>query len=740
MKKLFLSICLLCAFAVISNAQKVTKSLSKTRTTVVTMPSDWQNPGTTTNANSTVIVNRCATGLADTYRKAHDSIYKMQRDVMDTYVEQWVKDHPNYDEKTTVTIPVVVHIIYNTAAQNISDTRVTQQIAATNADFAGTNAHSMEAFSTSLKANTNIQFCLAVRDPSGNSTTGITRTQTSVTQFNTQGSGTPCSSGGYPERCTSTGGCAAWDVTKYMNIWVCNMGNNLCGISEFPSSPLDNYYGSSIEYTFFGTTGATAPYNLGGTLTHELGHCFNLYHIWGDDGGACSGSDNCNDTPNQANESINTNNWSGVHTDACTGTSPGIMYMNFMDYSDDIDYANFTPNQVSRMAAIVASTGPDYSLTTSNGCTPVTAGAPVANFTASATNISTGTTVTFTDLSTNTPTSWLWTLTPSTGFTYASGTSTSQNPHITFNTAGTYTVAMKATNSYGNNTCTKTAYIIVTTGGTSTCDTLHYPMTGTAVIYQDANGGYCAGNNSYTDKAKADYFATYSPYTQITGAYFYFGKAKHTGTTTNITFKIWNNTGTGGAPGTTAISTATLTLASIVTAVTNNQPVYVPFTPVNIPGPFYVGVVLPTVTGDTLALVTNTDGDVTTGTAWEQSSGSTWYPFTDATNSWGLTVDMAIWPIVCTGTVTSINESSLGEINIFPNPANNTLNVDLANYSDQKVNIKLYNTVGELVKTLNNNASTQFVTIDLADVKSGIYFVNIQTENGTTVRKISVIK
>ena len=354
MRKLSLFISLLCAFAINSYAQNDVKS----------------NAVANQNLSNPTGIKRCASYEALQMQMANDSIFRQQRQVLDAYVDNWVKEHPDYDPKTTtVTIPVVVHIIYKTTAEDISDSRVTDQINATNADWAGLNAHSMGSFATSLKANTNVQFCLAKRDPSGNTSTGITRTSTTVGPFNISGSSASCS--GYPERCASSGGCNAWDVTKYLNIWVCDMGSSLCGISEFPGSTSNNnYYGSTINYLYFGTTGSTAPYNLGGTLTHELGHCFNLYHIWGDDGGACTGTDYCNDTPNQADATYGPN--TGVVTDACTTTSPGIMYMNFMDYSDDISYANFTPNQVSRIAAIVASTGPNYSLTTSNACSPLT--------------------------------------------------------------------------------------------------------------------------------------------------------------------------------------------------------------------------------------------------------------------------------------------------------------------------------------------------------------------------------
>jgi len=328
----------------------------------------------TTSTVEPVKVNRC--GTADAYEKlmANDPEYRVAREKFIKDADEWIAQHPNYQSKTVITIPVVVHIIYKTAAENISDVRVQEQLAYTNADYAGLNPHSLNAFSSvtpSLKANTNIQFCLANVDPNGAATTGITRTVTTKSSFSISGSPANCT--GYPERCASTGGCDAWDVTHYLNIWVCNAGGGLCGISMFPTSPISNYYGTTINYLYFGHTSAQAPYNLGGTYTHESGHCLNLFHTWGDDGGSCSGSDYCGDTPQSANAVYgnhnSTSNFNGVGqnsttlTDACLTSPPGVLYEDFMDYTDDIEYACFTPNQVTRMAATLA--GADLSLSTS---------------------------------------------------------------------------------------------------------------------------------------------------------------------------------------------------------------------------------------------------------------------------------------------------------------------------------------------------------------------------------------
>jgi PKD repeat protein len=110
-------------------------------------------------------------------------------------------------------------------------------------------------------------------------------------------------------------------------------------------------------------------------------------------------------------------------------------------------------------------------------CNTVVPSAPVANFTANNTNIAPATTVQFTDLSTGLPTSWVWTVAPATGWAYAVGTSaTSQNPQITFNTVGQYTITLTATNSQGSDNEIKNNYIIVAAasgpcaGSSATCD------------------------------------------------------------------------------------------------------------------------------------------------------------------------------------------------------------------------------------------------------------------------------
>ncbi len=274
-------------------------------------------------------------------------------------IEEFTKNYEYNDNSLTATIPVVVHVIYNTQQQNISEAQILSQIVVLNQDYARLNADTSQTPGPfkSLGANTQIQFCLAKRDPNGNATTGITRTQTSITQFP-------------PEDprifSTAQGGEDIWDRNRYLNIYVCNLGGGLLGYAQFPGGP-DSTDGAVILYTAFGTTGTVSPpYDKGRTTTHEVGHWFNLIHIWGDEPN-CAQDDEVADTPLQGTSSSGCPTF--PFTDACSPANPGIMFMNYMDYSNDECMNLFTMGQSVRMNA--ALNGPRASLLSSAGCIPI---------------------------------------------------------------------------------------------------------------------------------------------------------------------------------------------------------------------------------------------------------------------------------------------------------------------------------------------------------------------------------
>ncbi|MEM6806467.1 MAG: M43 family zinc metalloprotease, partial [Bacteroidota bacterium] len=250
-----------------------------------------------------------------------------------------------------VVIPVVVHVVYQTTEQNISDAQIKSQIKVLNEDFQRKNSDRDQtpAIFQSVAANTGIRFQLATRDPNGNSTTGITRKKTYKASFYTNDNDVKYS---------AMGGVDPWPTDQYLNIWVCNLGLGILGYSQFPGGPKETD-GVVIGYKFFGTIGdLKAPFNLGRTTTHEVGHWLNLRHIWGD--GPCGVDDHVADTP--AADAPSSGCYFGRKS--CGSVN---MTQNFMDYTDDACMNLFTKGQAQRMRALFAEGGHRHSLMESKG-------------------------------------------------------------------------------------------------------------------------------------------------------------------------------------------------------------------------------------------------------------------------------------------------------------------------------------------------------------------------------------
>lgn len=264
---------------------------------------------------------------------------------IERHTKQW---HNNTSRNNgVITIPVVVHVLYNNNTQNISTAQIQSQIDVLNEDFRRTNSDANNTWAQA--ADSEIEFCLATVAPNGAATTGITRTSTNVSSFGTNDA----------MKFTSSGGKDAWPTGDYLNMWVCAIESGLLGYAQFPGGSA-NTDGVVIGYQFFGTMGtASAPFNLGRTTTHEVGHWLNLYHIWGD--GACGVDDNVADTP--ASDAANYGCSNG-HS-SCGSTD---MVQNYMDYSDDACMNLFTTGQKNRMRALFSPGGFRASLVNSQGC------------------------------------------------------------------------------------------------------------------------------------------------------------------------------------------------------------------------------------------------------------------------------------------------------------------------------------------------------------------------------------
>ncbi|MDZ4824010.1 MAG: T9SS type A sorting domain-containing protein [Flavobacteriales bacterium] len=294
-----------------------------------------------------------------------DPLFEQNMHSIEQFTQQWIAENGT-EERAIVTIPVVVHVVYNTASENISDAQIASQITVLNNDFNKLNSDwtlTPSAFQ-SLVADVDIEFCIATVNPTGGSTTGIIRKSTTVTSFSYTSDNV---------KFTSSGGDDAWPAANYLNLWVCDIAGGILGYAQFPGGAASTD-GVVCDYLYFGTTGtATAPFNKGRTATHEVGHWLNLYHIWGDDGTGCTGSDLVTDTPNQANENYGCPSFPQT---SCSNGANGDMFMNYMDYTDDACMFMFSNGQGARMQALFAGGGARVSLLTSNGCG---AGTPTCN-------------------------------------------------------------------------------------------------------------------------------------------------------------------------------------------------------------------------------------------------------------------------------------------------------------------------------------------------------------------------
>ncbi|MBW4362123.1 zinc metalloprotease [Flavobacterium taihuense] len=232
-----------------------------------------------------------------------------------------------------VVIPVVVNVLYRTAAENISDAQIQSQIDVLNKDFTATNpdfANTPAEFA-GVAANVGITFELVK----------INRKSTTKSSWGTRDA----------MKKTKQGGLDPTSPTTNLNLWVCTIGGGILGYAQFPggSSATD---GVAIDSKYFGLSGtANYPYNLGRTASHEIGHWMNLRHIWGD---ASCGDDLVADTPVAKTSNFGVPVYPYVST--CL-PAHNEMTMNYMDYTDDRGMFMFTNGQKSRMSALFVSGG-----------------------------------------------------------------------------------------------------------------------------------------------------------------------------------------------------------------------------------------------------------------------------------------------------------------------------------------------------------------------------------------------
>jgi len=298
----------------------------------------------------------CASDYIHNALMQTDSVYRKQIQFLESQIEASIQNHSNIKLQSTIyTIPVVVHVIHLGeplgTGSNISDIQIQQAIAGLNDRFSNVNG---------LGVDVEVEFCLASKDPNGNSTNGINRVDgSSVANYSANGitpTGNPCS--GAIE--TAIKDLSRWPVSDYYNIWVvseiCN--GAFVGYASYPIGGL--YDGLVIVSTSMTSTS--------GTLPHEVGHGFFLYHTFNGDGGnvSCPVDTNCLtngdyvcDTPPHKQGDCGT-------TNPCTltGVWNNSRY-NYMAYCPLVN--RFTLGQKDRMRATFL-VAPRASLLSSVGC------------------------------------------------------------------------------------------------------------------------------------------------------------------------------------------------------------------------------------------------------------------------------------------------------------------------------------------------------------------------------------
>jgi len=606
--------------------------------------------------------------------------YQMQNDPsisgkmaeIETFTNNFITENPG-SPKAVITIPVVFHVLYNTAAQNISDALILAQLNQLNQDFARLNSdagNTPTAFQ-SLATNTNIQFCLAQRDPSGNATTGIVRKSTTVTSFSSNDA----------VKYTAQGGDNAWDATKYLNLWVCNLGGGLLGYAQFPGGAVATD-GVVLLYSSIGsltTPGSSAPYNYGRTATHEVGHWLNLRHIWGD---ANCGNDLVSDTPTQQTSNYGCPTFPKV---TCSNGANGDMFMNYMDYTDDGCMNMFSAGQSTRMNALFATGGARVGLLSSLGCSaPTTTGCGTPSSLAAGSITTSSATLSWAAVSGAVSYNLQYKLSSATTWTTVNTTATSYAlSGLTAATAYQFQVQAVCASASGSYSAATT---FTTTSATTTCtDNYEANETRTAGKTIATNANITAKIGTSTDK---DWFkfSTTSAARNI--------KVVLDQLPADYDLKLFNNSGTQ-------------------LAVSQN-------------------------TGTTLeTIIRNT---TSTGTYYLQVYGYSSAFNANSCYSLRVNTSSSSFRTIEGAETESIEVQAIEEVTLFPNPSNGNFTVSVLSDNEADVTIAVYDITSKAIlsETFNSTKGENSFNLDLQGRAKGIYFVEVKHGETKTIKKLIV--
>lgn len=631
-------------------------------------------------------------------------------------------------EQILITIPVVFHVIHSGQTEgsglNISMAQVQSQIDVLNECYRLRNADTtaIPAWFQGRQADIQVEFCLAQFDTAGNATTGVTRHNiTNTSNFD-----------------TNIKPSTQWDPAKYLNIWTTNLGSTLLGYATPPGLFPWNQDGVVLDYRHVGKAPAnpfSSSHDRGRTAVHEVGHWLNLFHTFQD---SCVGMtpQTCNlqgdficDTPPEASATFGQPN---LLQNTCheTPVDEKDMWMNYMDYADDDQLHLFTHDQRDVMRATLATSR--LSIQSSLGCTNTF---NVFSYSGHVTDASTNTGVANAKVLFDGQQDFETTTDANGNFTipnlldgyydiYAGkwGYMTNQFATHTAFSSGSLAVTIPITNHHYYDdfifdySWTKTA---TSSGGFWTRDipvgTFYQGEAANPELdAQDDFGLKCfmtgnGGGTGTTDDIDNGTATLISPSFDLSGytdpylryeRWFYDGSQSGNTPDDNFTVKLNNGANTVTLENTTAaqapsnIWTAKIFRISDYVALTNNTRLII---------------------------------DASDATAGNPNI-----------------VEAALDRFeIKEGAFTAINnpEENILHVSVYPNPSTGIINLSYTTNSEEKVNLKVRNIVGEEITGKEISAAKQgTVSFNLTGYPAGIYFITLQTAHSEKTLKFSLLR
>lgn len=651
-------------------------------------------------------------------------------------------------EKGTIyKIPVVFHVLHNGGIENISREQILDALSILNRDYRRLNsdANIVKSDFLGMPADIEIEFVLATKAPNGQCFSGITKTQNALTSDGSDGDAQVNAIKNGNDVYQGT-----WQDKKYLNIYVCE---EIGGAAGYTFNPWGNGTGMNtgiwILHNYVGSIG-TSDVSHSRALTHEVGHWLDLSHTWGDNNNpgntsSCDYDDHVDDTPvcigvTSCTPNINTCN----DLNTSNGVSSSWNYdvvdnvENYMDYS----YCSkmFTEGQKTRMrASLLSSSGGRNNIWTSANLSSVGANGNAtickADFTSDKTIICAGDSVHFEDLSYNAASGWTWTLTGA-----SPSTSTIQNPGVIYNTPGTYTVQLAATDGNSTQTSTKTSYITVLPAGTN------LPFFDSFETYSSlTNNGNWIVSNPGNNNA----------FTLFTGA----------GATGSKCVKLGNYGQSGsnvdelyGVPvdlsGLSSSDVVTLSFKYAYRKVQsgNNESLKI-YASTNCGDSWNVR---KTVSGNTLSTITASSAWTPTTSDWVTvhvtNLISTYfvdnfrYKFrfegNGGNNFYLDDINLYLGQPSNTNVTSGVNEiaTNYTDLSVYPNPADNEIQISYNALEQNQMIFTIIDVTGKNVQTnqVSSNEGTNLVLLDIAKLNAGMYLLKISNGNSEYIKPIVI--